>query len=82
AGVYSATATNYAGCDTAMGNTVTITPLALPVISSLTSTDISCSGVLNDTINIVASSSNGGLHYSIDSGLTYPNANGIITGIP
>jgi gliding motility-associated-like protein len=81
-GVYTARGFNSVGCDTVMNNTVTITPLALPTIVSLTSNDIICYGAATDTISVIATSSNGGLHYSVDSGVTYVNSTGVFIGLP
>ena len=82
AGVYTAKGTNVVGCDTVMLNTVKITPLALPSIVSLISTDAVCFGSGTDTISVIGTSANGRIHYSIDSGLLYPNTTGIFTGMP
>jgi gliding motility-associated-like protein len=82
AGVYTAKATNIVGCDTVMANTVTITPLSPPTIVSLTSSDVICYGAATDTISITATSANGFIHYSVDSGLTYNNTTGLFTGLP
>ena len=80
-GVYNAIATNSVGCDTSMANTVRINPLTPPSIISLTSTDLVCYGSALDTISILATSSNGSISYSIDSGLSYPNSTGLFTGL-
>ncbi len=82
AGSYNAIATNIAGCDTAMNNSVIINPLPLPVISSVTSSDLSCYGGTNDTIHVVATSPDGTISYSIDNGLTYTNTTGLFTALP
>ena len=82
AGSYNAIATNIAGCDTAMNNSVVIKPLVVPTITSVTYNDVSCFGGRNDTINIAASSADGAISYSVDNGLTYPNATGLFTGLP
>ncbi|MBS1685967.1 MAG: gliding motility-associated C-terminal domain-containing protein [Bacteroidetes bacterium] len=82
AGSYNAIATNIAGCDTAMNNSVIINPLVLPVITSVTFNDVSCVGGTNDTILLYATSANGNISYSIDSGLTYANTTGLFTGLP
>ncbi|MBS1596240.1 MAG: gliding motility-associated C-terminal domain-containing protein [Bacteroidetes bacterium] len=82
AGSYSAIATNIAGCDTAMNNSVIINPLPVPVISSVTSSDVSCVGGTNDTILLYAASANGSVFYSIDSGTSYTNTTGLFTSLP
>jgi gliding motility-associated-like protein len=81
AGVYTAKATNIVGCDTVMANTVTITRLALPNIISVTSTNVICYGSNTDTISVIATSSNGSITYSTDSGITYPSSTGLFTGL-
>jgi gliding motility-associated-like protein len=80
-GSYNAIATNIAGCDTAMNNTVIINQLPVPVIISVTSSNLSCFGGTNDTINIAATSPDGAISYSITNGLTYPGTTGLFTNL-
>jgi gliding motility-associated-like protein len=79
-GNYSATATNIAGCLTNMLDTVNIRILALPTIAGINAGSVTCFGGSDDTITISGTSFNGALHYSIDSGVSYPNTTGVFTG--
>lgn len=81
-GLYNAVATNIAGCDTAMNNSVIINALPVPVITSVLYTDASCFGGTNDSIIVVATSPDGAISYSVDNGVTYPNSTGLFTGLP
>ncbi|MGY2437332.1 hypothetical protein ACW4FQ_29770, partial [Escherichia coli] len=74
-------ATNLAGCDTTMLDTVSIKVLALPSIISINAGRLSCFGSSDDTITISGTSSNGALHFSIDSGITFSNTTGIFPGL-
>ncbi|MBS1625597.1 MAG: hypothetical protein JST83_16335, partial [Bacteroidetes bacterium] len=50
--------------------------LSQPVIDSVSPGTVSCYGGNDDTIRIYAHTSNGNLFYSIDNGVTFPNATG------
>lgn len=60
---------------------VTITEPDLVGISLEISTDISCNGLTDGEIAIVAAGGTGTLNYSIDSGATFTNSTGIFTGL-
>jgi gliding motility-associated-like protein len=83
-GTYTVTVTPI---DTAFGVTCTGSPvtgtvsiLALPVIDSVLSHNITCFGY-TDSILVYATSSNGSLVYSINGNGSYPNSTGVFPGV-
>ena len=65
----------------AQGSTLTLTDPAGVSIANETSTDVSCSGNADGTINITASGGTAPLSYSIDGGTTFTNTTGSFTGL-
>ena len=63
------------------GSALTIVEPAVLNISSEIATDITCNGLSDGTITIVASGGTGALNYSIDGGSTYSNTTGAFTGL-
>ncbi|MBN4051888.1 T9SS type A sorting domain-containing protein, partial [Cytophagaceae bacterium AH-315-L13] len=77
AGSYSVTATDFSGCEI-YGNTI-VNNIGAPVIS-FTSTDITCNGNNDGTIDITASGGAQPLTYTWSSGQTIANITGLGTG--
>jgi gliding motility-associated-like protein len=70
-GVYTVKAVNSSLCESDMIGNVIIGILNNPTINSVTTQNPLCFGASNGVINISASTQNGSLQYSIDSGAAY-----------
>jgi|GEM_PF-3797290 len=82
AGTYNVIVKDASGCTQAYsGNPVILSQPPEIVISSVTSTNVSCGGTADGTITIVASGGTGVLFYSIDGGYTWFNNGGLFTGL-
>ena len=79
AGTYTITITDANSCK--LDHVVTITEPDPITFTSQAFTDITCSGANDGTITIVAAGGLPPYQYSIDGGLTFPNATGIFTGL-
>ena len=75
AGSYTVTVTDGVGCS-GTSTATTVSVMASPVVSLVTSTDASSCGVSDGTINITASGGTAPLQYSIDAGVTFSATNG------
>jgi gliding motility-associated-like protein len=81
--IYSfTTLTDFYGCTRTTGFTSGASVTIVPNITynSVTSTEVLCNGGNTGTITVNAQGGNGGLTYSVDSGVTYQSSN-IFTGL-
>ncbi|MBW8049265.1 MAG: T9SS type A sorting domain-containing protein, partial [Cytophagales bacterium] len=66
---------------TVIGSTVTVNEPSTAIITSEVAMDITCNGLTDGTITIMATGGTGVLNYSIDGGTTFLNTTGIFTGL-
>ncbi|HIO73055.1 MAG TPA: PKD domain-containing protein, partial [Flavobacteriales bacterium] len=78
AGTHSATVTDNVGCVGSVNVTITEPPAI--VIGTQNPVDITCNGLTDGSITLIASGMST-FNYSIDSGSTYPNTTGLFTGL-
>jgi large repetitive protein len=78
--IYYVTETTPGGCEGPAG-TVVVTVNSLPIIDSEIAADATICGGADGTITITASGGSGIYSYSIDGGATFPNTNGVFTGL-
>lgn len=70
-GFYKVRAISPFGCESFMNDSVWVTKLLNPAISSVVVSDALCNGASNGSISINATTLNGNIQYSIDSAVTY-----------
>lgn len=79
AGTYDIIVDDNTGCQD--NGTITLTDPAAISIDAVNATDVSCNGLTDGTIDVVASGGAGGFSYSIDAGANFQAANNF-AGLP